>query len=199
MRLIQTQAPAVEPVTLDFASLHLRQIDTVEDSLITMFLVAARRYAESYCRRSFITQGWRLVLDEFPECEIELPRGPVTAVSSIVYLDMAGVAQTIASPALPDYVFDNSGDADGVLARLSLGFGRTWPNTLPQAAAVQVNYTAGYGADPASVPEGIRHWICMRVNTLFENREEVAVLQRGSVSALPHVDRLLDPYQVLRA
>jgi hypothetical protein len=45
------------------------------------------------------------------------------------------------------------------------------------------------------VPEGIRHWILLRVGTLYENREEVAILSRQSIEPLPFVDCLLDPYK----
>lgn len=44
------------------------------------------------------------------------------------------------------------------------------------------------------VPEGIRQWICMRVGSMYENREEVAILNRGKVEELPFVDSLLWPY-----
>jgi hypothetical protein len=71
-----------------------------------------------------------------------------------------------------------------------------WPIPLPQIGAVQINYTAGYGTTAASVPEGIRHWMLMRISTLYENREEVAILGRGKVDPLPFVDGLLDPYRV---
>ena len=46
-----------------------------------------------------------------------------------------------------------------------------------------------------AVPEGLRHWILLRVGSMYENREEVAVLNRGKVEELPFVDSLLDPYR----
>jgi hypothetical protein len=46
------------------------------------------------------------------------------------------------------------------------------------------------------VPDGLRHWILLRVASLYENREEVAILNRGKVEELPFVDGLLDPYRV---
>lgn len=192
-RLTQTSKPASEPVTLDLLKAHLRVSDDTEDFVILALAAAARQFAESYCGRSFVTQGWRLTLDGFPCGPIILPRGPVQSVQSITYEDMGGTTRTIV-PAAPDYVVDLSGEWPCVAP----GFGRVWPEALPQIASVRVNYTAGYGAD-GKVPEGIKHWILVRVNTLFENREEVAVLQRGSVSALPYVDTLLDPYRVIAA
>ena len=51
MSLAQTQPPAVEPVSLDEAKLHLRQFDTAEDSLIKLMIASARRYAEDHLGR----------------------------------------------------------------------------------------------------------------------------------------------------
>lgn len=44
------------------------------------------------------------------------------------------------------------------------------------------------------VPDGIRSWMLLRVGSLYENREEVAILNRGKMELLPFVDGLLDPY-----
>lgn len=190
MGLTRTQDPAIEPVDLATAKLQLRVIDTAEDALITMLIAAARRYAEGYCNRSFITQKWRLTLDRFPPV-VKLERGPVQSVDSIVYVDMSGSTQTVTAPALPNYAIDLSGP----FARMAPGFGRIWPIPLPQLAAVQINFTAGYGPAATDVPEGIRQWILMRVNTLYENREEVG----GKVEAIPYLDRLLDDYVCAQA
>ena len=50
---------------------------------------------------------------------------------------------------------------------------------------------------PGAVPEGIKAWMLVRLAALYENREEVATLNRGKVEALPYIDRLLDPFVVL--
>lgn len=46
------------------------------------------------------------------------------------------------------------------------------------------------------VPEGLRNWIKIRMASLYENREEVAILNRGSIQELPFIDGLLDPYRI---
>ncbi len=48
-----------------------------------------------------------------------------------------------------------------------------------------------------AVPEGILAWMKVRISTLYDNREEVAILTRGKVELLPYVDNLLDPFRVL--
>jgi uncharacterized phiE125 gp8 family phage protein len=57
--------------------------------------------------------------------------------------------------------------------------------------------TVGTGSNYiGTVPAGIIAWLRIRLGTLYENREEVAVLARGKIEALPYVDRLLDGYKV---
>ena len=207
MGLQLIQAPGVEPVTVEDAIEYLREYADAPAAQIALLIGAARRFAEQKCNASFITQKWRLTIDAFPgrysqghspagqiygippNCLL-LERGPVQSIESIVYTDMAGATQTITSPAAPDYAIDLSGG----IGRMTPGFGRIWPITLPQIGAAQINFTAGYGADGSAVPEGIRHWILMRVATLYENREESMVAKGGVITPLPHVDSLLEPY-----
>lgn len=191
MSLVQISAPAVEPISVAEAKVHLRVFDTSEDLLIAMLISSARRYAEAYCGRSFITQQWRWVGDYFPVCA-HLERGPFQSIDAIGYTDMAGAVQSIATPTAPDWAIDLTVPT----ARVAPGFGRTWPQTLPQIAAATIDYTTGYGDAATDVPEGIRHWLLVRVNTAYENREEYAVMARGTVSAMPYVDSLLNPYRV---
>lgn len=206
MPLIQTAQPAIEPVLPADVRLFCRIDSTAEDTLLTLLISAARRYAEMYTARSFVTQGWRLVLDSFPGPSqvgvpygvpyslpghaILLERSPLQTLASVKYTAMDGSLQTM--PAT-DYVVD----ASGALPRITPVFGKIWPIPLPQIGAVQVDYTAGYGPAATDVPEGLRHWIMLRAATLYENREEVAILNRGKVEPLPFVDGLLDPYRVV--
>lgn len=186
--LVQTSPPAIEPVTLAEARLFCRVDGTGEDALLASLIAAARQDAETQLQRSLITQGWRLVLDAFPARAIELERGTVLSVTSITYADMSGTTQTMA-PA--DYATDLS----GCPGRITPGYGKTWPSALPQIAAVNIDYTAGFGPAAADVPEGIKRWIKMRVATVYAHREEVA-----NAGSTPHffVAGLLDPWRVVR-
>jgi uncharacterized phiE125 gp8 family phage protein len=65
------------------------------------------------------------------------------------------------------------------------------PVTLTDAGS-GTSYVYG-GQEP--VPEGIRNWILIRTGSLYENREEVAILNRGRVEELPFINGLLDPYR----
>lgn len=173
--------------------LHLRMDGdfTEHDDMLSGLIVSARRQAEARANRSLITQRWRLVCDGFPAV-VELERGPVQSIDSVVYTDMSGVVRTITGPAAPDYAADLSGP----VARLTPGFGRVWPSTLPVIGSVQINFTAGYGPDAASVPQEAKDWIKIRVATAYQFTEEMALLERGDLKPLPYVDYLLDSIRV---
>ncbi|HDR8924514.1 TPA: phage head-tail connector protein [Burkholderia vietnamiensis] len=215
-----TQAPAEELVTLEEAKLHLRVIDSSEDALISLLISAARVHAENVCRRVFVTQKWDLFIDAFPfytyygvipgyvpvdqlpaawmtmrnyavrfrGSKIDIPFPRLQSVDAVKYIDALGNQQTM-DPSL--YVVDNVSEP-GVLTPKT---GTYWPDTLNTTNAVQISFTAGYG-DAVDVPAGIKSWILVRVATLYENREEVAILNRGQVHDLPYVDQLLDPYRI---
>jgi hypothetical protein len=47
------------------------------------------------------------------------------------------------------------------------------------------------------VPDGITAWLKIRLATIYENREEVAIMTRGKIDVLPYVDRLLDGFRTV--
>ena len=196
--------PAEEPVSLVDAKLHLRVDFDEDDTLIASLITAARLAAETKTGRQFTTARWKMVLDSFPGPSlmgvpagqaftlpghaILLPKCPVQAVVAIHYLDMGAVEQTM--PAAT-YTVDNACEP----ARITPVFGQIWPICLPQIGAVSVTFDAGYGT-AAQIPEGIKSWIKLRVGSLYAHREEVAVVSRGRLEALPFIEGLLDPYKV---
>ncbi len=113
-------APAVEPVTLAEARLHLRVIDTSEDTLITSLIVAAREYCENFTGRKLIQQTWDLILDAFPADGVSLTYAPTMTIDSVTYLDTNGSSQVLSSAL---YVTDTFG-APGWLVPVTV-----WPGT----------------------------------------------------------------------
>lgn len=180
--------PALEPVTLSEARLHLR-VDTADDDpLINALISAARLHAEMLTARQFLPARWRLVLDRFTPMVL-LNRSPVVSVISVRYLDMGGLWQIMPST---DYVVESSSEP----ARITPAFGKIWPPTLPQIGSVEILFDAGY-ADATKVPDGIKRWMLLRVGSLYQHREEMSVLPAGRIDPLPFVDSLLDPYRVV--
>ncbi|MFT0167488.1 head-tail connector protein [Paraburkholderia mimosarum] len=200
--LVQTVPPAIEPISLSAAKLHLRVDIPDDDTLITALIVAARQFAESLTGRSFVTQTWQLTLDCFPIC-LQLERGVVQTINSITYRDMSGAMQTVLfNPAINGIQRSTDGnivaDLTALPARITPAFGRIWPIPMPEIGAVTVNYTAGYGDDTA-VPQGIKQWMLLRIGSMYAFREEVVAERSIKVDPMPFFDLLLDPFRVATA
>lgn len=215
-------APTEEPVSLIEAKAHLRVDIGDDDALISAMNVAARQEAEAACRRAFVTQQWKLMLDRFPAPAMNVgsatwygPQwgnspGPLTVVQpdgstgyeillpqppliSVDSVKYIDVDGNLQTLASTDYKVDTVTEP----ARLVPAYGKNWPATRNEINAVEVTFTCGYGA-AAAVPEAIKAWIKLRLGAMYENRESDVALLRGSIEALPFADKLLAPYRALR-
>ena len=177
-----------EPVTLAEAKMHLRVDDdsTSEDALILALIRAAREWVEDYCRRSLVSRTITLRMDCFPG-EILLPRGPVSSVTSVQYVDADGATQTVSAS-------NYQTDLYSVVARILPVLGVVWPQVKNGAVnSVIVTYVAGY-ATATELPRSIKAAILLIVGHLFEHREQVN--QGGMVEVPFAVKALLAPFEV---
>lgn len=166
MGLVVTTAPATEPLSLDEAKDHLRVDIADHDTRITALIVSARECVERVTGRALITQTLTLTLDAFPCDGIELPRAPVSSITSVTYKDTSGATQTLDTAA---YQYDLS----DVTPRIVPAPGYVWPSTeYGRLAAVTVVYVAGYGAASA-VPASLKHAMRLIIGTLFAFGEDV--------------------------
>lgn len=168
--LLVVTPPAVEPVLLGEAKLHLRIDTDDEDGLIIGYLHAAALYCEQIQGRAYITRTLRLELDSFPGGSgvILLPRPPTGAIVSVEYDDEDGAGQTLDAA-------DYEADLNSEPARLRPAEGLTWPATASTFAAARITYTAGYGPDPTDIPEDLRAAVKLVLGDLYENRESVVL------------------------
>lgn len=186
-----TTEPASEPVTAAEVKLQCGIASGVTgwDSLITIYIAAARKWCEEWCNRSFINTTWELKLDHFPysATSFYLPRSTVQSVSSISYVDTAGNTQTWTNT---NYVLSASREP----ARVSQAYNIMWPTVRYQPDAVTVAYIAGYGASASNVPAAIKHAILMLCCHMFNNRSAV---DAANMKEIPMgVKALLQPYVV---
>lgn len=177
-----------EPVTLAEAKAVCR-VDadiTADDTMITAMIKAARSQCEQILCRTIVRAQYERALDAFPDGGIALAWPTVDGITSVQYVDAAGVLQTLL-PTL--YTLDSREDQGWVLP----ADGTDWPVTLDTANAVRVTFTTRWtqGGNDAW-PEDIRSWIMMRVATLYKFREQIAA--GVSVAELPrdHGMGLLD-------
>jgi uncharacterized phiE125 gp8 family phage protein len=169
-----TGGPGSEPITLAEAKIHLKITNTSvtnEDALITSMIKASRKICENYQKRAYVQQTARYVIDNFPAsgCEIEIPMPPLSSVSSIVYVDSAGVTQSLSTSYYTVDTYSEPG-------RIYESYNYTWPTTRPQRNAVTITFLCGYGTDATNVPEPVKHACKILVSHLYENRELMAVM-----------------------
>ena len=166
--------PAVEPLTVAEAKLHLRVDISDDDAYIGTLITAAREWVENYLDRTLITTQLILRAAEFPTEELELPRPPMvasgTATAVVITYTLADTTTATLSTAL--YRVDRT-TTPGNVAPIING---TWPSdVIEDANAVAVTYWAGYGPTSASVPATIRHAMLMLIGHWYESRSTVLV------------------------
>lgn len=199
MPVREITAPVVEPVSLDQAKTWCRiddtgdaVIDDANDALLTMLIKAMREYAENLTGRAFVQRTLELALPWFPSGGvIVLPCPPLVSVTSVKYIDYAGVLQTV-----PDDEYEV--DTDGEPGRVQPAYLQSWNGTRNVFNAVRVRYEAGYAPSSSptdyreNVPASVKVWMQARLATLWEQREQlitgtiVAEIPRG------YADGLLD-------
>lgn len=170
-------------LTLDEAKAHARipEGDTDEDALIIGYVRSATEHfdgRDGYLGRALLTQTWDLKFDRFPgfsDEPIEVPLPPLQSVTSITYVDTAGATQTWASS---EYDVDTHSEPGRILP----GYNYRWPSTRDQINAVTLRFVAGYGADPADVPERIRLATAQLAAHWYQERE---LLAPGMVNRVP--------------
>lgn len=161
--------PAVEPILLADAKVHLKVDGNDEDDLIESLITAAREMVEKITHRSLIEQTRVAKMDYFPISDtITLPFGPVSEITSVEYYDEDEVLQTLSAS---DYWTDLDSDIPRIVIKDS------WPETEDMPNAVQIEYVCGYGDSGASVPKPLIRAMYLIIGHLYENREQVGEIK----------------------
>ena len=174
--------PTEWPVTLAEAKAQCRVQSDDEDALLEGYIKAATRHIENSLGISIAEQTWRLTLDTFSDA-IELPRGRVTEVTGVEYVDTDGLTQTLSTDI---YTTDLAGHPQWLV----LSPGASWPDLDDAVNAVNVTYTAGM----ETVPDDLKHAILLLIGHWYAQRETVNV---GNIaSELPFAtSALIQPYR----
>lgn len=183
-RLRRVTAPVGPAVSLPSAKAHLRVDHDADDAYIEGLVEVAQSGIEGPhgIGVALLTQTWALHQSSlrFP---VELPMGPVQAVTSITYLDGDDNEQTLDPN---DYRLA----VNCVPVVLYTG------GALPAGHDVAITFTAGFGT-AADVPATLRHAILIMVGHLYAHREAAIVGATPAVMPLGY-EALTDPYRVGR-
>ena len=177
--------PSVWPLTVSEAKAHLRVDHSVDDTYIESLIKAATDTAERFQNRRYINQTWRMTMDYFPpkSSVIEIPIGPVSSITSIVYVDEDGNSQTWSAS---EYQVDTRSTQARIVETPDYYF----PDTKTgQINAVTITFVVGYGAASSAVPENIKHAIRLIVGDMYNQREDTVI--GNIVNEMPRSAKML--------
>lgn len=157
--------PASEPVSVAELRDHLRLPATVEEDFLVSSIASARMLCEEATGMALITRSYGLFIDRWPQeaRSIDLPQGPVQAVTGVYLYDIEGAAMALDASY---YAADVQG------ARLSLHMAPPAPTQA--LSGIEIRYDAGYG-DAGDVPALFKQAIKQLAGYLYANRGDVAV------------------------
>lgn len=177
----------VFPLMLAEAKAQCRVLHTDEDTLIARLVTAATRHVERALSLSLMARTYVLKLDGFSDA-IELPRGPVTSVTSLTYSDLDGITQTVSAA---DYTVDLVSRPQWLVRNSTA----SWPTTLDGVNVVSVQYVAGFAVLPAEY-EDLKHAIALLVGHWYANREAVTA-DRQATEVPMAVESLIQPFRMV--
>ncbi|UTJ05394.1 head-tail connector protein [Arcobacter roscoffensis] len=184
--LKQTVAPTTESIeailSLEDAKEFANIVGAHDDKVMSDLIKAAINDAEDITNRQFASATYELTLPKFTQ-NMRLPKNPIQGVSKIEYMDQDGNYQTLETA---NYFFYEELEV-GTLVFENL------PGLKVHPQAVKITFTSGYETAD-KFPAMLRQWLKVRVNTLYEHREELVL---GTISTkLGHVDSVLDRYRI---
>jgi hypothetical protein len=178
--------PHSEPMTASTLRDHLKESGAgLPDDEANSLIAEARQMIEDSIGVSFLTQTWRLALDQWPAGNgpwwdgvrqgaivelqgvpraIELPRWPLQSLAAVRVFDQYGNPQTVNTSATFDL------DTYQTPGRLALKFGQTWPIALRDINAIEIDYVSGYGSSGAAVPPTLLRSLKLIAAYLYSHR-----------------------------
>lgn len=178
---------SAEPISLDEAALHLR-VDSygspasyLDESLITALIPAAREYVEFLTGMFLAPQVVEVSARSFcgmsgllPDSGIPLMTAPVNGITSVTYLDSAGV-DAVLDPA--NYLLDSGPEVPMLYPSYAAS---SWPTGREQPGAVRIRMQVGFDAAGSSptdniIPYSLVAAMKLVLTTLYENRDEAVI------------------------
>ncbi|MBI1215678.1 MAG: hypothetical protein GC185_07660 [Alphaproteobacteria bacterium] len=202
-KLVETTAPAAEPLTLDEVKLHLRVSTDTDDALISTLIAAARMMCESYTGLALISRQCSLYLDCWPAetgrgpryrsapGAIKIPLPPLSAVAAINIYDENDTATPMDAG---DYIVD----AAARPGRIVLSEGASPPEPGRAVNGIEVQFTAGYGAEAADVPALLRLGMKQLAGWLYAHRGDAEAGAPEAALTLSGASALFRPYRLMR-
>jgi len=162
--LIETEAPATEPLDLATVKTYLRIDQSSDDSLLESLIVSARTICELMTGLNLINRKYSLYIDRWGDGELYLPSSPIQEVITVnIYKDDDSVSVFDAK----NYYVDNKNQK---APRIVLRNYSVTPIPTRVANGIEIQYVSGFGADATCVPELLKQAMLQVIAHLYENR-----------------------------
>lgn len=181
-----------EPVSLDEAKKQCSVAEAINyhDAAISRHIVAARQQVEHDAMVVCYTGTFTYKLTEFGWRDyFEIPNiKPVTAVSSIAYINTGGTSTTWGAS---EYTLD----ASGLVPIVRLNYGYSWPTLRGEVNGITVTLTAGYSS-PLAVPAKIKQAVLLALHIAWlYSQERPDEAQRQQIGYDRQIELIrLEPY-----
>lgn len=173
---VVTAEPTEEPITLSEARAQCHIDSTDFDTELNIYIKAARIFVEEYCGIKLEAQTVVLRCSSFADFA-DLPAAPLSAVSSITYLDTDGTEQTLSTDVYEVVLI-------GLEPTIRLKINQSWPSIRCATDAIRVTASAGY----STVPEPIRAALMLLVSAWNDSRS-VGPAPEGAINLLANYRR----------
>jgi uncharacterized phiE125 gp8 family phage protein len=164
---------------------------TSKDTYIGTLISTARRQIERYLNRALINQSWKVYYNCWKN-ELLIPFGSLSTVTSVKYYDTDGTLQTLTAST---YYWVVTTEDPGRIVRK---YEATYPELqYGRPDAIEIAFTAGYGAAASAVPDEIKHAMKLLIGNYFENRSDLVVGSGVTAMKLPsYVTDLIHSYKL---
>ncbi|KAA5805270.1 hypothetical protein F1654_04630 [Alkalicaulis satelles] len=197
MALVELAPAGAGPVSVAEARSWLRVGHEDEDELIAALLDAACARVEHLTGRVLIARSFRETLDAWPASRVSflsgavrVAAGPLISVEAVRIYDAQGAAKAWS----PDEYRVETGTDPGRIIPLA-------PYALPRpgrrAGGIEIDFTAGYGAEPDDVPAPLREAVLRLVSESYGGRHAPEA-RRGEAGLPEGVAHLIRPYRSIR-
>ena len=164
-----------------------------EDDYIDTLIIATTEHIESaILNRALINQTWEYYLDGFPSYTnyIELPRPPLSSITSLTYTESGDSSEYSNTFAATNY----TANIERTPGRLQLKANKVFPATdLETDNPIKITYVAGYGATRSSVPQVIKHCQLILIADLYNNRQ--TYVDERNLKTVDIIEKILTNYR----
>lgn len=182
-----TTEPANLPVSLTTVKNYLKISGSAEDDILTIFINAAREFAEAYTGRTLINTTFTTFRDDFAD-DFTLRRSKLQSITSFEYLLNGSFTAVDASlyGVTDDKDYSSIYEKDDqVFPDLDAG--------VPDA--VKIVFVAGYGATDASVPAALKLALLAYIAFMYANRGDCSGSCSDSLPAT--VKNMFNKYKII--